>query len=263
MTAGGSLTVHPRPDLIPPGALQGGVAVVIDVLRATTVMIETLASGCPEIRPCGEIEEARRLAASLPPGSALLAGERQGLPIAGFDLGNSPGEFTPGVCRDKTVVMTTTNGTRAILAALDADRVLIAAFVNQAAVVQALRAESRPIHLLCAGTEGQVSLEDTLMAGSLIEQLTDHASVAADDVSQLANLAWRGCQAAVPPNVDTQPGGRDRHLAGWLVQGRGGRRLAEIGLTVDIASASRIDHHGQVLAEVLTDPLRIVRVHPD
>ena len=91
--------VHLLPSLIPPGSLRGGVAVVVDVLRATTVMVYALAAGCEAVIPCGEIDEAKATAASLPPGSALLAGERQGLPIPGFDLGNSPGEFTPEVCR--------------------------------------------------------------------------------------------------------------------------------------------------------------------
>src|SRR5436309_2899435 len=94
-----SVFVHLLPALIPPGALRGGVAVVVDVLRATTVMVQALQSGCEAIIPCAEIEEAQAVAASLPAGTALLSGERQGLPIPGFDLGNSPDDFTPGVCR--------------------------------------------------------------------------------------------------------------------------------------------------------------------
>ena len=122
--------VHLLPSLIPPGSLRGGVAVVVDVLRATTVMVHALAAGCEAIIPCAEIDQAKAVAAVLPPGSALLAGERGGVPIAGFDLGNSPGEFTPEACRGKTLVMTTTNGTRAILASLEAERVYIASFAN-------------------------------------------------------------------------------------------------------------------------------------
>ena len=103
---------------------------VVDVLRATTAMVHALAAGCEAIVPCAEIEEARAVAASLPAGTVLLGGERGGLPIERFDLGNSPATFTREVCRGKTIVMTTTNGTRAILASLEAERVLIAAFVN-------------------------------------------------------------------------------------------------------------------------------------
>src|SRR5215210_2260791 len=99
-----SVSVHLLPELIHPGTLSGGVAVVVDALRATTVMIHALAAGCATIIPCLEVDEARCIAAGLPPGSVLLAGERHGLPIEGFDLGNSPSAFTPEVCRGKTLV---------------------------------------------------------------------------------------------------------------------------------------------------------------
>lgn len=87
------LFVHLLPTLIAPGTLRGGVAVVVDVLRATTVMVQALAAGCEAIIPCREIDEAREVAAGLAPGAALLAGERHGLPIPGFHLGNSPGDL--------------------------------------------------------------------------------------------------------------------------------------------------------------------------
>src|SRR5262245_35942829 len=109
-----SIFVHLLPSLIPPGALRGGVAVVIDVLRASTVIVQALASGCEAVIPTLEIDEARRIATSLPAGKSLLGGERHGLPIEGFDLGNSPGDYTDEVCSGKTLVITTTNGTKAI-----------------------------------------------------------------------------------------------------------------------------------------------------
>ena len=169
--------VHLLPSLIPPGSLRGGVAVVVDVLRATTVMVHALAAGCEAVIPCGEIDEAKAVAAGLPPGTALLAGERQGLPIPGFDLGNSPGDFTPEVCEGKTLVMTTTNGTRAILASLEAERVYIASFGNLRATsdeisVQFLKKDhGHAVHIVCAGTEGHISLEDSLLAGALASQI--------------------------------------------------------------------------------------------
>ena len=103
---------------------------------------------------------------------ALLAGEVRGEPIPGFDLSNSPSQFTPDVCRGKTIVMTTTNGTKALLASLEADRVIVGAFVNRAAVVRHARSERRPIHLVCSGTDGNVSFEDTLFAGELADEFT-------------------------------------------------------------------------------------------
>ena len=175
--------VHLLPKLIPPGSLRGGLAVVVDVLRATTVMVQALAAGCESIIPCGEIEEALQVAAGLPPGTALLAGERQGLPIPGFDLGNSPGEFTSRVCNDKTLVMTTTNGTRAILASQEAERVYIASFTNLRATseeisVQFLKKDhGHSVHIVCAGTEGHISLEDSLLAGALVSQIADVSGI--------------------------------------------------------------------------------------
>src|SRR5262245_40353555 len=115
--------VHLSPALVAPDQLAGGVAaVVIDVLRATTTMVHALAAGCSRILPCATVEEARCLADSLPAGKTLLAGERDGRPLPGFDLGNSPREFTPQRCRDQTLVMTTSNGTKALLHAALAER---------------------------------------------------------------------------------------------------------------------------------------------
>src|SRR4051794_29291154 len=93
--------VHMLPSLIPPGGLRHGVAVVIDVLRASTMIVHALVAGCAEVIPCAEVDQARSLASGLPEGSALLAGERHGVPIPGFDLGNSPGDCTPERCRGK------------------------------------------------------------------------------------------------------------------------------------------------------------------
>ena len=260
--------VHLLPALIPAGALAGGVAVVIDVLRATTTMIHALAAGCDAIIPCGEIDEARRLAASLPKGSALLAGERQGVPIEGFDLGNSPGDCTPEVCSGKTLVMTTTNGTRAILASLEADRVLVAAFVNLRATVEALKVDNRPIHLVCAGTDGQVSLEDSMFAGAVAHEIdawaweesegkglsavrdddSDLVPVLANDQAEIVASLWRETESTIDEGYP---------LADALSDGRGGRRVLELGLDADLADAARVDRF-PFAAELLRDPFRIV-----
>src|SRR5437764_13129696 len=95
--------VHLVPALAGPGRLAGGLAVVIDVLRATTTVVHALAAGCTAIRPCAEVAEAQALAGGMRIGRVLLAGERGGRPLPGFDLGNSPREYTPQVCRDRTV----------------------------------------------------------------------------------------------------------------------------------------------------------------
>src|SRR5207302_5744007 len=115
------------------------------------------------VLPCAEVAEARDRADQMPAGKVLLGGERGGRPIPGFDCGNSPGEYTAAVCKGATLVLTTTNGTRALLRAAEAERVLVAAFVNFSAVCEQLRADARPVHMVCAGCDGQVSLEDTLL----------------------------------------------------------------------------------------------------
>jgi 2-phosphosulfolactate phosphatase len=89
-SAQAKIFVHLLPSLIPPGSLSGGVAVVVDVLRATTVMVHALAAGCDCVIPCGEIDEAKAAAAQFPEGAAVLGGERGGLPIPGFDPETRP-----------------------------------------------------------------------------------------------------------------------------------------------------------------------------
>src|SRR5436309_6883095 len=97
--------VHLLPDLVPPGRLAGGLAVVIDVLRATTTIVHALAAGCTSIRPCAEVDQARALANSLPAGKVLLGGERGGKALPDFDLGNSPAEYMPARCKNITLVL--------------------------------------------------------------------------------------------------------------------------------------------------------------
>lgn len=258
--------VHLLPALIPPGSLEGGVAVVIDVLRATTVMLHALASGADAIRPCAEIEDAQALAASLPEGLVLLAGERQGEPIPGFDLGNSPGDFTAERCNGKTVVMTTTNGTRALLASLAADRILVAGFVNQKATAEALKADGRPIHLICAGTDGQVSLEDAMLAGALADELDAWAwdsaekanSLRVDEVSIETLYANDSAEIVAALWHETSAINNEGYtLADSISDGRGGRRNRELGNDADIEAAAQVDQF-PFAAELLREPLRVV-----
>jgi 2-phosphosulfolactate phosphatase len=252
--------VHLLPRLIPHGSLRGGVAVVVDVLRATTVMVHALAAGCVGIIPCGEIDEAREIAASLPEDTALLAGERQGLPIPGFDLGNSPSDFTEEVCHGKTLVMTTTNGTRAILASLEAERVYIASFGNLRATstelsVQFLKKDHKhPVHIICAGTEGHISLEDSLLAGALAAQLVNVraepvSSCFGNDEALMVVCQWNDVERFL----------EKRTLSSLLSLGRGGRNLDGIGLAVDFDASSRVDHL-PLVAMLEREPLRVVAV---
>jgi 2-phosphosulfolactate phosphatase len=234
-----------RVSLVPawatPPRLAGCVAVVIDVLRATTTMIHALAAGCRAVLPCAEVEEARELASRLQPGPVLLAGERGGRPLEGFDLGNSPGEFTPARCRGRTLILTTSNGTRALLRAAPAERVLVAAFVNLSAVCEQLGRDARPIHVVCAGEGGEVALEDTLLAGALVERLCGAGPLSINDG---ARLAW-DCFAQ-----------HRGDLPGAIAAGHGGARMRELGYDDDVRAAAGIDVFALV-PELRRDPLRV------
>jgi 2-phosphosulfolactate phosphatase len=233
--------VHLTPDLVAPGRLEGGVAVVVDVLRATTTIVHALAAGCSAVRPCDAVEEARALAGALPAGRVLLGGERDGRPLPGFDLGNSPREYNAAVCRGLTLVLTTTNGTRALLRAAEAERALLAAFVNYSAVCEQLRAEERPLHVICAGDGGCVALEDAVLAGALVDFLADAVSVALDDG---ARLAWDAFE------------NHGRCLTGALEVGCGGARLRALGYEEDVEAAAQVDQFALV-PELRRDPLRV------
>lgn len=242
-----AVCVHFLPTLLPAGILAGNLAVVVDVLRATTSMVHALAAGADSVRPCGEIDEAFRLARTFSPGNVVLGGERQGLPIEGFDRGNSPASYDEETCRGKTLIMTTTNGTRAILASLDADRVFVAAFANAKATLAALMTDGRPVHVVCSGTDGRISLEDTVLAGCLASSLLAQGYCSGNDEAEISAAAWH----------DVETG--DESLSERLSRGRGGRRVREIGLAADLEDASRRDRFS-VVAELFRDPLRIVAV---
>jgi 2-phosphosulfolactate phosphatase len=241
MSSDREVLVHLVPGLVAPARFAGAVAVVIDVLRAATTIIHALAAGCAAVRPCTEVEEARQLADGMPAGRVLLAGERDGRPLPGFDLGNSPREFTCTVCRGSTLVLTTTNGTRALLHAGQAARVLVAGFVNYSAVCEQLRHEARPVHILCAGDHGEVALEDTLLAGALVDFLSYHAETRLNDG---ARLAWDCFEH------------HGQVLDGALEVSAGGTRLLALGYDDDVRAAARVDQF-TLVPELRRDPLRV------
>ncbi len=233
--------VHLAPSLVDPSQLRGADAVVIDVLRATTTIVHALAAGCVAVRPCLEVDEVRTLAATHPRRRALLAGERDGKPIQDFDLGNSPREFTVKKCKGKTLLFTTTNGTQAIARALEADRILIAGFVNFSAVCEQLCHGARPVHIVCAGYLGTPAIEDTLLAGAFVEFFCDEMDVRLNDS---ARLAWDCFE------------NHGRILLGALQVSRSGEHLTELGYAADIPLAAAVDKFALV-PEVRRDPLRI------
>lgn len=224
------LRVYFLPSLVEPAALANSTAVVIDVLRATTTIVHALAAGAEAVIPCQEIATAREIAGSLPHG--VLGGERLGLRIENFDLGNSPAEYNPATVQGKVVVMTTTNGTTALLHCRQAKRVLIAAFVNFSAVCDEL-SEADNVSILCAGTNQEITREDVLLAGAIASELARGSALSTqwNDQALLAMDAWRDMQVNLA-NCD---------LVDSLQQCLGGRNLIETGQGRDIAIAATID----------------------
>ncbi|HVH12327.1 MAG TPA: 2-phosphosulfolactate phosphatase [Longimicrobium sp.] len=161
------LDVLLTPGELVPGEITGRTVVMLDVLRASTTIVEALAAGARTLYPVATIEEAIGLAKTLGREEVLLAGERRAVPIEGFDLGNSPGEFTPERVGGKMVVISTTNGTLALTAAAGGERVIVGAWTNfQAVVDELVRAQAEPV-FLCAGRERAFGLEDAVCAGQM------------------------------------------------------------------------------------------------
>ncbi|HEU6448193.1 MAG TPA: 2-phosphosulfolactate phosphatase [Verrucomicrobiae bacterium] len=173
--------------------LRETVCVVFDVLRATSTFVTALQNGAREIIPVGEISEALEIKKQR--SEVLLGGERNGLRISNegieFDFGNSPREYTAEKVAGKTIVSTTTNGTRALKACAGARGVLAASFLNLTATAQFMQAARfENVLLVCAGTRENASLEDILCAGALCELLLSKAGVKLSDPAQAAHAAF-------------------------------------------------------------------------
>jgi 2-phosphosulfolactate phosphatase len=206
--------------------LQDHTAVVVDVLRASSTIVAALAAGAQAIYPVVSTEEAIKLATSLGREDTLLAGERRGLKVEGFDLGNSPREFTPETVGGKRVVMSTTNGTRALVAVASTEHVLVASFLNLSAVAAAC-ADAERLAVVCAGREGRFSIDDAVCAGMLLGRLKERlgGTLEVDDAGRAA-LAL------------AEAFGVDDAL---FADAAAGLALAEIGMLDDVAWCARVD----------------------
>lgn len=214
-----------------PQEVAGRSVFVVDILRASTVICAALHSGARGIVPVASVDEATRLAQTLGPDDVVLMGERNSQPIPGFALGNSPLEMTEAAVRGKTLVMTTTNGTRALLAAQGAAEVFVAAASNltvAGAKARDLLLKKKDLLIVCAGKEDRFSLDDAYMAGRLVLEalegrrrkkgLNDAAIVAVDLARRFA-----------------------RNWARPLTLSAAGRQLAKLKMEADVADAARQD----------------------
>jgi 2-phosphosulfolactate phosphatase len=197
--------------------LRATACVVFDVLRATSTFVTALRNGAKAIIPVGEISEALVIRQKRP--EVLLGGERDGVRISAnginFDLGNSPREYTPETVRGKTIVSTTTNGTRALRACAGAQTVLAASFLNLTATAEFLQRKNfKNVLLVCAGTGENAALEDVLAAGALCEIV--FTGKTAGTLSDSAEIARRTYALTKPD------------LAAAIGHSQNGRRLLAI-----------------------------------
>src|SRR6201999_4193674 len=182
------LDVCLTPALIPLFAVENYIVVVIDIFRATSSICYGIENGAKAIIPVAEVEEC---SAYREKGlDYLLAAERDGKVVDGFDFGNSPFSYSAEKVAGKTIVLTTTNGTQALHLSRKAKKIVIGSFLNLTALSNWLKTQNENVLLVCAGWKNNFNLEDTLFAGAVVEQLKtfnyklDDAAIAANDLYQ-------------------------------------------------------------------------------
>jgi 2-phosphosulfolactate phosphatase len=204
------------------------IAVVIDVLRATSTIVTALENGAAGIVPVREPDEAITVMRRLGRARTLLCGERKSRLIEGFDLDNSPASYARERVAGKTLVLTTTNGTRALVdAARDATIVYCAALLNRDAIVQRLVASDGDARLHCAGSEGAPSFEDILCAGAIVDALMKM------DTSLAISDAARAAATVYAANA--------KRLTTALASGTHARSLIAAGFAADVAACALLD----------------------
>lgn len=221
------IDLYLTPIALDKAALEEKAVVVIDVLRATTTICAALHAKARGVVPTEGPGEAGELRLRLGADVALLAGERNGVKIDNFHLGNSPGEFTEESVGGKIVIMTTTNGTAVFVRSASAEHVVAGSLVNVTPVSQFLSEAGKDVVILCSGREGSFSIEDTLCGGMLIHLLSQgHKGVTYNDAGSLALLLYRSNKGAIRETIR---------------QGEHGRFLSKIGFDGDIDLATEID----------------------
>ena len=214
-----------------PAEVQGRTAFVIDILRATTAMCAAMHHGARAIIPVASTEEALRLAQTIGRADLLLAGEKDCVRIPGFHLGNSPLEMTESAVRGKTLIITTTNGTKALLACQGAAEVFPAAAANLTAAAEKAREvleRGRDLMVVCSGRDGAFSLDDAYCAGRLLAAALG------------SRTPRRGMNDGAIAALDLVR----RYGDGWerpLRYSRAGRELVRLGFRDDVVDAARQD----------------------
>jgi len=195
---------------------KGKIVVVTDILRATSCMVTGLANGVHSIIPVDTLDKCRKLGLKK---GYITAAERDGKKAEGFDIGNSPFSYMEDAVKGKTVVVTTTNGTRAISEASDAKEIIIGSFLNLDAIASYLSIKQKDVIVVCAGWKGHVNMEDTLFAGALAHILNGDFT-SKQDATDMAIHLWNLAKD---------------DLEGFLSNCSHARRLQNLDITDDIA----------------------------
>lgn len=221
-----TLKVLPMPDMIEKADLRGSAAAVVDVLRATSSIATAFSSGCCKVIPAFDKVQALSILKKHP--GALVSGESHGLKIDGFDLGNSPAEYSPGNVGGRTVVMTTSNGTKAVLGAAKAGAspVFLCSFLNLKAVARAYLDAKwaggsglAGMTVVCSGSHGEFSLEDFACAGALVEAVVESAAPGLrfdlDDQARQALKRFQTYRGDIAAVFDDSPHGQYLRTIGF------------------------------------------------
>jgi 2-phosphosulfolactate phosphatase len=217
------LQVCLTPALIPLYKIEDYIVVVIDIFRATTSICYGIENGAKAIIPVSQVEECAAYLDKEP--TYLLAAERDGEIVAGFDFGNSPFSYTADKVAGKTIVLTTTNGTHALHLSRKAKKIVIGSFLNLTSICNWLGEQNENILLVCSGWKNNFNLEDTLFAGAVVAQLKtgnfspDDPAIAANDLYSLAK----------------------NDLDGYLKKTSHSERLKQLGIERDIAFCLNVD----------------------
>ena len=210
---------------------QGRLVIIVDVLRASTTVATALGNGAKTVIPLEGPDEVISRSKEFARSQTLLAGEQKMHPISGFDLGNSPQAFTPEVVEGKTILLTTTNGTHALLGVQGARDIVVASYVNFTAVLAMMRVAARSntdIAIICAGEEGSFTLEDAACAGRYVRAIPKRAALAVNDAAAASVL------------IEKKYGD---NIAKVFKESTHGQALQSAGFGDDLAAAAEVDSY--------------------
>jgi 2-phosphosulfolactate phosphatase len=226
------LDVYFTPNQVKPSDTVGRLVAIVDVLRASTSVATALGNGARTVIPVEGADEVINRAREFERSEIRLAGEQKMLPISGFDLGNSPGEFTREAVEGKTILITTTNGTRTLLGVQGARDIVIASYVNFTAVLTMMKvaaSTNTDIAIICAGEEGSFTLEDAACAGRYVRAIPKRADWVAHNDAAAASVL-----------IERKYGD---NIAKVFKESTHGQALEAAGFGADLAAAAEVDSY--------------------